>query len=96
MGSAFGAARAAHGLESLAPCADISTLASPEPPAADVVTQRRLEELRAQRATVRAKLNAGQVLPALQLATALAQQAHDVGYLPLEAQILDIVAEAQG
>jgi tetratricopeptide (TPR) repeat protein len=90
------AARAVHGLDSLAPCADISTLASPEPPAADAETQRRLEGIRTRFATVRAKLNAGQVLPSLELATVLAQDARDAGYRPLEAQVLDLLAEAQG
>jgi tetratricopeptide (TPR) repeat protein len=90
------AARAVHGLDSLAPCADISTLASPEPPAADAETQRRLEGIRTRFATVRAKLNAGQVLPSLELATVLAQEARDAGYRPLEAQVLGLLAEAQG
>ncbi|WP_158502232.1 serine/threonine-protein kinase [Vitiosangium sp. GDMCC 1.1324] len=90
------AVRAAHGLESLAPCSDISTLASPEPPSSEEGTRRRMEELRVRRAAVRAKLNAGQVKPALELATAVAREAHDVGYEPLEAEILDLLAEAQG
>ncbi|MFP2925263.1 tetratricopeptide repeat protein [Pyxidicoccus sp. 3LG] len=90
------AARAAHGLESLAPCADLLTLASPEPPPTDDVTRRRLEDLRVRRAAVRAKLNAGQVMPALELATAVVKEAHEAGYGPLEAEALDLLAETQG
>nr|WP_246356974.1 serine/threonine-protein kinase [Pyxidicoccus fallax] len=90
------AARAAHGLERLAPCADIATLASPEPPPLDELTRRRMESLRVQRAAVRAKLHAGQVLPALELATAVAREAHEVGHGPLEAEVLDLLAETQG
>ncbi|MBZ4416485.1 serine/threonine-protein kinase [Myxococcus sp. RHSTA-1-4] len=90
------AARAAHGLEGLAPCADIATLASPEPPPLDDETRRRMEDLRTRRATVRAKLNAGQVKLALELAPAVAREAHDVGYGPLEAEVLDLFAETQG
>ncbi|WNG33361.1 tetratricopeptide repeat protein [Archangium violaceum] len=89
------AVRAAHGLESLAPCADIPTLASPEPPPSDEGTRRRMEELRARRAAVRAKLNAGQVKPALELATEVAREAHDVGHGPLEAEVLALLAETQ-
>ncbi|WP_257462181.1 serine/threonine-protein kinase [Archangium lipolyticum] len=89
------AVRAAHGLESLAPCADIPTLASPEPPPSDDETRRRMEELRARRAAVRAKLNAGQVKPALELATVVAREAHDVGHGPLEAEVLALLAETQ-
>ncbi|QSQ27567.1 tetratricopeptide repeat protein [Pyxidicoccus parkwayensis] len=90
------AARAAHGLESLAPCADIATLASPEPPPLDEPKQRQMEGIRTGRAAVRAKLNAGQVMPALELAKTVAKDAHEVGYGPLEAEVLDILAEAQG
>jgi tetratricopeptide (TPR) repeat protein len=90
------AARAAHGLESLTPCADISALASPELPSAEPEIQRRIESIRVQRAAVQAKLNAGQIKPALELAVTVAQEAHEVGYLPLEAEVLDLLAKAQG
>jgi tetratricopeptide (TPR) repeat protein/predicted Ser/Thr protein kinase len=90
------AARAAHGLESLAPCADLATLASPEPPPLDEPTRRRMEGIRTGRAAVRAKLNAGQVMPALELASTVAREAHEVGHGPLEAEVLDLLAEAQG
>ncbi|MCP3140969.1 serine/threonine-protein kinase [Pyxidicoccus sp. QH1ED-7-1] len=90
------AARAAHGLERLAPCADIPTLASPEPPPSDEGTRQRMEGVRTRRAAVRAKLNAGQVMPALELATSVAREVHEVGYGPLEAEVLDLLAETQG
>ncbi|NTX03804.1 tetratricopeptide repeat protein [Myxococcus sp. CA040A] len=88
--------RMAHGLENLSVCANLSALAAPEPPPTDESSQKHMEAVRAQRAQVRAKLTAGQLAPALALATEVAREAHEIGYGPLEAEVLDLVAESQG
>ncbi|WP_342381278.1 tetratricopeptide repeat protein [Myxococcus stipitatus] len=88
--------RLVHSLENLSVCENLAALAAPEPPPSDEPNQKRMEAVRAKRAQVRAKLNAGQVAPALQLANDAASEAHAIGYGPLEAEVLDLVAESQG
>src|SRR5215217_5284162 len=90
------ASRMVHGLENLSVCANLSALAAPEPPPTDEASQKHMEAIRTQRAQVRAKLNSGQVAPALKLATEVAREAHALGYGPLEAEVLDLLAESQG
>ncbi|MCE9667110.1 serine/threonine-protein kinase [Myxococcus stipitatus] len=89
------AVRATRGLESLAPCANLSALAAPEPPAADEATRRKLDALSLERARVKALINSGKVAPALELATQVARQAHEVGYGPDESEALYLLAWAQ-
>ncbi|MFY2564315.1 tetratricopeptide repeat protein [Corallococcus terminator] len=90
------ASRMVHGLENLSVCANLSALAAPEPPPTDEASQKHMESIRTLRAQVRAKLTAGQVAPALKLATEVAREAHALGYGPLEAEVLDLLAESQG
>ncbi|AKF81085.1 serine/threonine protein kinase [Myxococcus fulvus 124B02] len=90
------ATRVVHSLESVSVCANLAALAAPEPPPTDEASQKRMEALRTRRAQVRAKLNAGQVAPALLLANEAAAEAHAIGYGPLEAEVLDLLAETQG
>ncbi|MBJ6761685.1 tetratricopeptide repeat protein [Myxococcaceae bacterium JPH2] len=90
------AVRAVHGLEDVARCADLQSLTSPRPPPTDAESQRKMEELRRDLGRMRARFEAGQPMPALELANAVLPHIDGLGYPPLEAEALLGVAEAQG
>ncbi|MCP3102388.1 serine/threonine-protein kinase [Myxococcus sp. K15C18031901] len=89
------AVRSARSLESLAQCANLSALASPEPPSGDEQTRRKLDALTLERARAKALLTSGKMAAALELATQVARDAHDVGYGPDESEALYLLAQAQ-
>ncbi|MFY2563519.1 protein kinase domain-containing protein [Corallococcus terminator] len=89
------AARAVSRLEDLARCSDVQALTSPRPLPKDPETRRRLEALQKEFATVRARLHAGQLKAALELASTLPARMEGLDYPPARVEMLSVLAQSQ-
>jgi tetratricopeptide (TPR) repeat protein len=82
------ATRAASALGSIGECADAALLKAPVRPPSDPATRAKVDQLHRQLATARALYQAGKFAPAIPIARATADEAHKLGYAPLEAEAL--------
>ncbi|NTX11447.1 serine/threonine protein kinase [Myxococcus sp. CA056] len=89
------AARAVSRLEDLARCSDVQALTSPRPLPKDLETRQRLEALQKEFATVRARLHAGQLKSALELASTLPARMEGLDYPPAHVEMLNVLAHSQ-
>jgi tetratricopeptide (TPR) repeat protein/tRNA A-37 threonylcarbamoyl transferase component Bud32 len=80
---------AAHGLGMLAQCADITALRARVPPPADPRLREKVEAVRRQLAEARTLLAAGKYPEGLARAQAAESVARDLGYPPLQAEVLE-------
>jgi tetratricopeptide (TPR) repeat protein len=78
---------AAQGLSDIEDCGRVEALKAPTKPA-DLETRAKVEEVRAQLATVKAFVDAGKYAEALPPATAAAAAARQLHYRPIEAEAL--------
>jgi len=88
-------AQAVRALPRLAACADVAALRAPVRPPSDEVTRARVESLRAALARGHAQQHAGRYASALEIATSAAADAAAVGYRPVEAEALYLLADVQ-
>ena len=89
------ATRAATALPGLELCANVEALRAPVPPPEGEDAQARVEALRRQIAEGQALLDAGRYQPGLELAQAAVEGARALGYRPLEAEALELLATLQ-
>jgi eukaryotic-like serine/threonine-protein kinase len=88
------AAQTADGLEPLDACANASALREVVPPP-DPATRQRADQLRERLVRVRALHTAGKYREALDQAVPLAADARELGYRPLEAEVLTALGRIQ-
>jgi eukaryotic-like serine/threonine-protein kinase len=93
-GVAEHATRAAGSLAPVDACADLVALQSPiKPP--DRAAARRVEQLRGELASLRARRDAGMYEPTLLAARSALEQANQLAYRPLEAEAFALVGELE-
>jgi serine/threonine protein kinase/tetratricopeptide (TPR) repeat protein len=88
-------AQAVRALPRLAACADVAALRAPIRPPSDEATRARVESVRTALARGRAQQHAGRYASALEIATSASDEAAAVGYRPLQAEALYLLADVQ-
>ncbi len=88
-------AQAVRTLPGLAACADAAALRAPIRPPSDEATRARVETLRTALAKGKAQQRAGSYASALAVATSSSQEASALGYRPVEAEALYLLADVQ-
>jgi tetratricopeptide (TPR) repeat protein/tRNA A-37 threonylcarbamoyl transferase component Bud32 len=94
-GLADQAVKAAYGLPPLERCRAAATLGARIPPPSDQASAARIEELRSKLSAVRALIGAGRYPEAREAAPQLAEAAAQLGYLPVRAEALLVLADAE-
>jgi tetratricopeptide (TPR) repeat protein/tRNA A-37 threonylcarbamoyl transferase component Bud32 len=89
------AARAALSLPDLAGCADAAALSAAAPPPADAAMRTRVDAVRARLAHAEALYGTGKRKEAEAIARATVDEAHRIGYVPLEAQAVYLLGRIQ-
>jgi tetratricopeptide (TPR) repeat protein len=87
--------QAALKLTPVAACADVAALSAPVPPPTDPAVRVRVDALAARVAQVKALSDAGRYAEAAELGRALRPEATELGYRPLHAELLLLLAGAQ-
>ncbi|HEV7559042.1 MAG TPA: protein kinase, partial [Kofleriaceae bacterium] len=90
--AAMGSVRATLGLTPIARCADVTALAAPIRPPLQPIRDR-VEAERSELATVRALRLLGRIRPALDKTEAIAARAKQLGYRPLDAEVLLVLGD---
>ena len=86
---------AVNALSELQGCSDIAALHARVKPPASAETRRQVDAIRAKLAEAKAVGDSGKNKQAVALLEPLGQQAHTLGYLPLEAEVLERQAHYQ-
>ena len=88
----MGSVRATFGLSPISECADITALGAPiRPPMQSI--RERVEAERSELAAVRALRLLGRIRPALEQTEAIAARAKQLGYRPLDAEVLMVLGD---